>query len=99
ASFTKTGSGSPALRGANAYDGDTFVQGKGTLFVNNASGSGSGTGTVQVNSGALGGNGIISGPVVIGNGVPGAARLMPGRNDRNPGVLTIANTLSFDADG
>ena len=99
ASFTKTGSGNLALTGANAYDGGTFVQGKGTLFVNNVTGSGTGTGTVQVNSGALGGNGIISGPVVIGNGVPGAARLMPGKNDRNPGVLTIANALTFNSDG
>src|SRR5207253_10040980 len=99
ASFTKTGSGNLALSGANAYDGGTFVQGRGILFVNNVTGSGTGTGTVQVNSGVLGGNGIISGPVVVGNGIPSAARLMPGKNERSPAVLTIANALSFNADG
>ena len=98
ASFTKTGTGSLALSGANAYDGGTFVS-KGTLFVNNVTGSGTGTGTVLVNSGTLGGNGIISGPVRIGNGVPGPAKFMPGRAERSPGVLTIANTLTFNSDG
>ena len=98
ASLTKTGSGSLALSGANAYDGGTFV-GSGTLFVNNVTGSGTGTGTVLVNRGTLGGNGIISGPVRIGDSVSGAARFMPGRTERSPGVLTIANTLTFDSDG
>ena len=99
ASVTKTGSGNLALSGANAYGGGTFVQGKGTLFVNNVTGSGTGTGTVQVNSGVLGGNGLISGPVVVGNGIPSAARFMPGRTERSPGVLTISNALTFNADG
>jgi len=99
ASLTKTGAGNFALAGANDYGGGTFVEGRGILFVNNVTGSGTGSGAVQVNSSVLGGNGIISGPVIIGNGVPSAARLMPGRNDRNPGVLTIANLLSFRSDG
>src|SRR5207253_4581195 len=37
--------------------------------------------------------------VRIGNSVPGAARFMPGRTERSPGVLTIANTLTFNSDG
>ncbi len=75
------------------------MQGRGILFVNNVTGSGTGSGTVQVNSGALGGNGTISGPVVVGNGVPGAARFMPGKTERSPAILTIGNALSFNADG
>ncbi len=98
ASFTKTGSGNLTLSAANAYDGGTFVQGRGILFVNNATGSGTGTGTVQVNSGVLGGNGIISGPVVVGNGIPGTASLMPGKSKRSPAFLTIGQALTFNAD-
>jgi hypothetical protein len=54
---------------------------------------------VQVNSGELAGNGTISGPVVVGNGNPGAARLRPGKSEHNPAVLTIDNTLTFSSDG
>ena len=98
-SLTKTGSGNLTLTGANAYQGDTIIEGRGILFVNNASGSGTGTGSVQVNSGELAGNGTISGPVVVGNGNPGAARLRPGKSEHNPAVLTIDNTLTFSSDG
>src|SRR4029077_1268865 len=35
ASFTKIGSGNLTLNSPNAYDGGTFVQGPGVLFVNN----------------------------------------------------------------
>jgi autotransporter-associated beta strand protein len=98
ASFTKTGSGTLTVSAANAYDGGTFVQGRGILFVNNATGSGTGTGTVQINSGVLGGNGIISGPVLVGNGIPAAASLMPGKSNRSPAVLTIGQALTFNAD-
>jgi len=40
----------------------------GTLFVDNASGSGTGSGGVAVYDGTLGGTGIIGGPVTIANG-------------------------------
>jgi autotransporter-associated beta strand protein len=98
ASFTKIGSGNLTLTSPNAYEGGTFVQGPGVLFVNNLTGSGTGSGTVQVNSGVLGGNGIISGPVVVGNGNPGGARLMPGKTERSPGMLRIEDALTFNGD-
>jgi autotransporter-associated beta strand protein len=97
-SLVKSGRGEFTLSNANTYGGGTIVQGRGILFVNNVTGSGTGTGSVQVNSGVLGGNGIIRGPVVVGNGSPGAARLMPGKNERSPSVLTIGQALSFNAD-
>jgi autotransporter-associated beta strand protein len=98
ASLTKTGSGNFALFSSNTYHGGTVVQGSGSLFVNNLTGSGTGTGTVQVNSGGLAGNGIISGAVVVGDGSAGAARFRPGEHYRSPGVLTIGQALTFNAD-
>ena len=98
ASLIKTGSGNFALFSPNDYQGGTVVQDTGFLFVNNQTGSGTGTGPVQVNSGGLGGNGIISGGVVVGDGSAGAASFRPGKNDRSPGVLSIGQTLTFNAD-
>ena len=98
ASLIKAGSGNFALFSSNAYHGGTVVQGTGFLFVNNLTGSGTGTGPVQVNSGGLAGNGSISGAMVVGDGSAGAARFRPGKNDRSPGVLTIGQALTFNAD-
>ncbi len=56
------------LSGANSYNGGTTVT-NATLFVNNATGSGTGSGNVTVNSGGiLGGSGTISGNVTINSG-------------------------------
>ena len=74
------------------------MQGSGFLLVNNLTGSGTGMGPVQVNSGGLAGNGIIGGGVVVGDGSAGAARFRPGGNYRSPGVLTIGQALTFNAD-
>ena len=97
-SLTKIGSGSFSLRSPNTYQGGTVVQGTGYLFINNLTGSGTGTGAVQVNSGGLAGNGIMSGAVVIGDGSGSPARFKPGSSVRSPGVLTIGQSLTFNAD-
>jgi autotransporter-associated beta strand protein len=98
ASLIKAGSGNLALTSPNDYQGGTAVQGTGFLFANNRTGSGTGTGPVQVNSGGLGGNGVIINKVVVGDGSAGAARFRPGGNYRSPGVLTIGQALTFNAD-
>ena len=83
----KTGSGTLTLTSTNGYSAGTVITG-GTLLVNNTKGSGTGSGAVIVNSGALSGTGIISGPVTVNIG----GALAPG----NPlGTLTISNTLTL----
>jgi fibronectin-binding autotransporter adhesin len=64
-SLTKNGVGTWALTASNTYSGGTTVS-AGTLFVNNAAGSGTGSGPVAVNGGTLAGTGTISGPVTVG---------------------------------
>jgi autotransporter-associated beta strand protein len=66
-SLTKVGGGTMVLHDSNAYTGGTTIKG-GKLVVNNKSGSGTGSGPVQVNSGRLGGRGIIAGDVTLGDG-------------------------------
>src|SRR5438132_10803813 len=61
-SFTKIGTGTLSLSGANTYTGDTIVQG-GRLLVSNTTGSATGTGLVQINAAILGGTGTIKGAV------------------------------------
>ena len=64
----KTTAGVATLLAANTYTGGTVVTG-GTLFVNNATGSGTGTGNVSVSSGGLlAGTGSITGIVTNGTG-------------------------------
>ncbi|MBA3960695.1 MAG: autotransporter-associated beta strand repeat-containing protein [Chthoniobacterales bacterium] len=92
----KIGSGALTLTGANGYDGPTIVRG-GKLLVNNVAGSATGTGLLRVDIGALGGNGIISGPVTIGAGQASRALLAPGVSGQ--GVLTTQNTLTFGSNG
>ena len=65
----------------------------------NRRGSGTGTGSVQINAGKLGGTGKIAGSVTVGDGSAPEAFLTPGIANARPAILTIQNTLIFQADG
>lgn len=79
------------LAGDNTYLGNTTVAG-GTLIVSNATGSATGSGAVTVQANAMiTGTGAIDGAVTIQDG----ATLIPGLKE--PGVLTIRNTLTLSA--
>ena len=83
--LTKTGPGILALSAVNTYIGPTAVT-NGTLLVNGQIG----TNTVTVTNGALGGSGIILGPVTVlpaGTLAPGTATI---------GTLTINNNLALN---
>ncbi|MFB6340816.1 autotransporter-associated beta strand repeat-containing protein [Saccharicrinis sp. FJH62] len=68
AALIKAGSGRMTITNSNTYSGGTVVE-RGSLTVNNTSGSGTGTGEVKVNNrGMLSGKGIISGDVSIETG-------------------------------
>ena len=94
--LTKVGTGTLTFSGANTYTGGTVVE-AGTLLVKTKRDSATGTGPVQVNAGAFGGRSNIAGAVTIGSGSGPGATLAPGIN--GPGVLSIHNTLTFQADG
>lgn len=80
--LTKLGDGSLTLAGTNTYAGPTLIS-NGTLAIN---GRLDGTGTVTVAAGAaLGGNGIVAGPVSIANG----ATLAPASGLFTVGSLTL----------
>jgi len=96
--ITKIGTGRLTLTGANTYTGGTNVN-RGTLLVDNTSGSGTGTAEVKVNAGTLGGDGTIAGAVIVGMGV-GPASISPGAKGKNDtGLLTIQSSLTFGAQG
>jgi polygalacturonase len=84
--FNLPGSSVLTLRGnSSGFSGTLVVSNSGTLLVNNTVGSGTGTGALTVlSSAALGGSGVIGGPVTV-NGT-----LLPGNS---PGTLTISNNL------
>ncbi len=92
-SVTKTGMGTLLLTSANTYTHGTTIDG-GLLLVGNTAGSATGGGPVIVNTGTLGGDGIINGPVTIETG----AALAPGRSIVTPGTLTIQTRLQLITD-
>ena len=97
--LTMAGKGILDLTNANIYTGGTTVK-AGTLLVDNRSGSATGTGPVRVDSGALGGNGTIAGPVTVGSNTPGnGSFLTPGQSFSRPGTITLLGSLSFASDG
>jgi autotransporter-associated beta strand protein len=97
-SLTKVGTGTLVLLNSNAYTGGTTING-GKLEINNESGSGTGSGPVHVNSGRLGGRGIIAGDVILGDGSGRGAILAPGKSANTRGTLVIASRLTFKSDG
>jgi autotransporter-associated beta strand protein len=94
---TKTGAGALTLTGVNSYSRGTTVS-AGTLLVSNKSGSGTGAGAVNVNSGTLGGSGIISGKVTVGTGSGTGAFLAPAAGSNKQATLTIQRALIFNSE-
>ncbi|HEY1771147.1 MAG TPA: autotransporter-associated beta strand repeat-containing protein [Chthoniobacterales bacterium] len=94
---TKSGSGTLTLSGNNTYTGPTAVK-AGVLVTNNKQGSATGSGSVNVNAGTLGGQGAISGPVIIGTGGGSGAFLAPSAAAKQPVTLSLTSTLTFNSD-
>jgi autotransporter-associated beta strand protein len=93
----KIGAGTLTLTGANTYTGNTTVS-AGMLAVSNSNESATGTGSVNVQAGALGGKGIMSGAVTIGTGNGRRAFLAPAAGTNVQATLTIQSALTFNAD-
>jgi autotransporter-associated beta strand protein len=87
-SWTKSGTGTLLLSGANTNSGTATVS-AGTLLVN---GSIISPATVA-NSATLGGKGVISGLVTIQSG----GTLAPGTNSTSIGTLTVSNSVTLQA--
>jgi autotransporter-associated beta strand protein len=98
-SLTKVGKGKLNLNHANTYTGGTTIE-RGTLTVNNETGSGTGSGPVQIEDGKLAGKGIIAGVVTVGTASGPGAVLSPGylHGPGSPGALTIQSSLTFNSD-
>jgi autotransporter-associated beta strand protein len=94
---TKAGRGTLTLTGSNLYTGNTTVTG-GVLEVSNRRGSATGTGNVNVQTGTLGGKGIVSSTVTIGTGSGRGAFLAPTARTNVQATLTIQSALIFNAD-
>jgi autotransporter-associated beta strand protein len=91
--LAKTGKGMLILTGANLYPGNTTIT-DGALVVTNTTGSGTGTGAVQVERGLLGGSGIMAGPVTVGTGSGGRARIAPAATRNQVANLTTLSALT-----
>jgi len=96
-SLSKVGKGRLVLTHQNTYTGATHIR-RGELFLNNITNSSTtGTGNVVVDSGTLGGNGVIGGAVIVGNNSGQPAILEPQAG--HGGVyLTIEKNLTFNSD-
>jgi fibronectin-binding autotransporter adhesin len=71
----------------------------GTLLLRNRRPSPKGSGVVQVNSGTLGGTGLIAGDVVIGTGSGSGAFPSPGVFADSHRTLRLLRTLTFNSGG
>lgn len=90
--LTTYGGGTLDLRGTNTYTGATTVS-NGTLQVDGSLAAGS---VVEAAlGGAIGGSGIINGPVTVDDG----GTVSPGSGVFGLGTLTVNNDLSLDAGG
>jgi len=102
-SLTAVGRRKLTLTNADTYSGGTTING-GNLFVLNKKGSATGSGAVQVNTGRLGGDGIIAGPVTVGtesgsDSFPELAPAVAPGDEGLPGTLTFLSTLTFQLRG
>jgi autotransporter-associated beta strand protein len=93
----KIGDGTLHLKGASTYTAGTTIDG-GQLLAENTVGSALGTGPVQVNSGTLGGKGIIAGAVTVGTNTNTLAFLAPSKGAKKPATLTIQGALTLNDD-
>ena len=93
----KSGTGTLTLSGTNTYTAGTTVS-AGVLNVANKTDSATGTDSVNVNTGTLGGSGIIAGATTIGTASGAGAFLAPAVGSNKQTTLTIQSALTFNSD-